>query len=730
MNSFAGIIGLGQQKESQGQAYQERLSRNFPSRFANAIIVNEDNITARGAFEASVLNNNANSSLYLDGEIYNHSEIARYLGIDASLQDTASLLHLLIISKGISAVERLNGQFLIIYIDNQTQQTYLLNDHAGIQQVFYYQHKDFLLFASDIKFLLQHPQCPKEIDWETSLKRPHPCYVLSSYNQYTTWFKDIHLLPEASIATIDNNSGKLSLDKFWNGLSAYPMYDINDRRTQADVMEEYMALLEDAVKIRCLEEGSAHSFLSGGLDSSAICALAAKYRDLKTYSIITQVTCLEGTTDICNDLSQDLKFDNTQFLVPFHEIVFNHDLWKQRVWRAESPVNHTDSLTKTLLHYAISKKDPSAKYILTGTGSDQYNGGLARWIIADQDNAGQSAAHFLKTIKDHELTKLISREDEGFWNMRHMLNRDFLSAVSGKQLEANNWMYYVKSAVHINTFSLLWDEVRASSSHGHVTRFPFLDHRFSEFIAGVPPHMHQELFFDKQILRTPSHKILPDYVINKPKAPSYIPEYDFRIKLLDFLTVDNDMAMVREAFGDLESPHPVINKKALVERIRNMRSNPHFGDWNNIVQLINLGLLEQLATKTERDLAYEPVIEQPLEVNFKDPATARSFLEKRLSIKGTEDLLGSALHFGPGCALLHDPLNNKMFLSRKNNLAYEIDDEYADWKNFLLRINNSMSTREILEQLDIHFEKIEEPFYLSLKEEILIVKHNGQVETA
>lgn len=720
MNSFAGIIGFGQQKE--GKDYHGRLSRNFPSRFSNTITIDEDTVIARGAFEASVLNGSTHSLLFLDGEMYNYSEIAAYLGISTEFQNTASLIHHLILTRGIHAVEKLNGQFLIIYIDTPNHQTYLLNDHAGIQQVFYYQHKDFLLFASDIKFLLQHPQCPKEIDWEASLKRPHPCYVLSSYNKYTTWFKDIHLLPEASLAKVDHHSGQLALDKFWNGLSAYPMYSMNDRRTPTDVMEEYMALLDDAVRIRCQEEGSAHSFLSGGLDSSAICALAAKYRSLKTYSIITQVTCLEGTTDTCNSLSHDLKFDNAQFLVPFHELIFNHDLWKQRVWRAESPVNHTDSLTKTMLHYAISQKDPSAKYMLTGTGSDQYNGGLARWVVADQDTAGQSAEHFLKQIKDHELTKLISREDEGFWTMRNMLNHDFLSSVSGKQLEANNWMYYVKSAVHINTFSLLWDEVRASSSHGHVTRFPFLDHRFSTFIAGIPPHMHKELFFDKQILRTLSAKILPGYVINKPKAPSYIPEYDYRVKLLNFLTVDNDMAMVREAFGDIESPHPIVNKKALVERIHNMRSNPHFGDWNNIMQLINLGLLEQLASKTESDLAYEPVIEQPLEINFKDPAKAKSFLEKRLSIKGTEELLSGTLHFGPESALLYDQLNNKIFLSKKNNLAYEIEDEYADWKKFLRHINNSMSAREILKQLSMDFEKIEDFFYLSLKEEILIVK--------
>jgi asparagine synthetase B (glutamine-hydrolysing) len=488
-------------------------------------------------------------------------------------------------------------------------------------------------------------------------------------------------------------------------------------------MGEYMELLDDAVRIRVQDGDSASSFLSGGLDSSVICALAGKYKPLNTYSIITQTTVLEDTTSICNNLAKDLGFANTQFLVPFHEINFDATLWKQRIWRAESPVNHTDSLTKTLLHYAINKKVPTTNSVLTGTGSDQYNGGLVRWVVNDSDTVEKSAAHFFGEVSDIESRKLISREDEPLWQLRKLINRDYLKEISGKNVEQNPWMFYVKSALHIQAYSLLWDEVRASSSHGHSTRFPFLDPRFAGFIARVPLHLHKELFYDKQILRVPSKKILPDYVINKPKAPSFIPEYFSHFQLYEALTSVNDHALIKEAFGDLNTPHPVINKRDLLVRIRALKDNPDINEWNSIMHIINLGLLEKLVGKDEKELDYEATITQPEEIRFDDVNHSKVYLEKKLAIRSTDDLLANPLCFAEDGTFLHDNLTGKFYLTKKNTLVYEIEDEYSDWKNFLKGIDNDKCATQILDDLKITFETVEEFLRLALKEQILVIKY-------
>jgi len=513
----------------------------------------------------------------------------------------------------------------------------------------------------------------------------------------------------------------MQMRTYWDGLNN-PSDHAQDRRTVADAMEEYMALLDDAVKIRTQGPGNASSFLSGGLDSSAICALAAKHKQLDTYSIITQTTMLEDTTDVCDRLAREQGYSNTQFLVPYHELVFNTDLWKQRIWRAESPVNHTDALTKNLLHYGIGQHNPSAAYVLTGTGSDQYNGGLVRWIVNDADTAEQSAENFFAEIIDTENKLLIKREDEALWDMRRLINRDYLGQISGTKVEQNPWMYYVKSALHGDLYSLVWDEVRAGAAHGHSVRFPFMDHRFAGFIASVPQRLHAELFYDKQILRVPSKKILPDYVINKPKAPSFFPEYFLPFRINDYLTSANDMALVKEAFGDLDTPHPVIDKKALVARIKQLRQRPEIKEWNAVMQIINLGLLEQLADKTEQDMDMEAITGVPAVVSFADPGATRAYLEQRLSIKGIDDLLDGTLCFGDECSYVYDKLNDKYFLTKKNEMVYEIEKEYADWHTFLSRIDNKASARHILQELNVEFAVIEEFYKISLKEQILQVK--------
>lgn len=150
-----------------------------------------------------------------------------------------------------------------------------------------------------------------------------------------------------------------------------------------------MALLEDAVRIRIEDQDKAYSLLSGGLDSSIICAIAAQTKSLDSFSVITRTTMLEETTNICYQLAKDQGF-------PIPNLSFRCINWKanpnfgKRIWQAESPTNHNDSMTKTLLHDAIRRHRPDINYVLTGTGSDQVNGGLARWIVQDSDDESQN----------------------------------------------------------------------------------------------------------------------------------------------------------------------------------------------------------------------------------------------------------------------------------------------------------------------------------------------------
>jgi asparagine synthase (glutamine-hydrolysing) len=722
MNKLLGIIRYGASAKisDNDTACFQALSEKFPSAFAQA-----EKIAMPGleilCDSAGIARHNTNTgSLLLLGEIYNRAEIAASVGIDSHTEpDDAALVYHLIRQQGINSVSKLNGQFLIIHYDNTTGHIQLANDHSGIQQIVYHQREDFLIFSTEVKFLLAHPDCPKGIDWANALRRALPHLVLASYKSHNTWFKGINLFPEAGILDINLLKGTSDWRTYWKFQDTTPSPD--DGRSAEQVMDEYATLLEDAIKIRMAPDATTHSLLSGGLDSSVICGMAVKNGPIETYSIINQTTVLEDTTSYCAQMAADCNFKNSQYLIPYHELCFNHELWKQRVWRAESPVNHTDSLTKTLLHYAISKNQPEVRHLLTGTGSDQMNGGLVGYTTPPVDDKEEWWTNFHNEIQDVENRNLIARNEESLWSMRKFVNRDFVADMAGTPIEKNTWAVCMDGALHSQAYSLLWDEQRASSSHGHITRYPFLDYRIAEFIAAVPTHLHQYLFLDKQILREPAKNYVPDYIVNKPKMPYNLPEYDFRAELYEFLTADNESSLLNQAFGDPATPHPVINKQHLYSRIKALRAQPEIMEWLNIIHIINLGLLEQLSEKGEKDLQYENHLEVPPEIDFSYPTAAKEYLEKRLGVLTTAELLSKPVRFGKDCSLLLDTKSNKYYLSKRNNITYEIDDEYREWKLFLDKIDNTLSAKEILDETGVDFSVIEEFYRLSLKEQILVI---------
>jgi asparagine synthase (glutamine-hydrolysing) len=728
MNNFAGIITYS---PSAGIAdYLQKLRSKFPQRCARMQSASTEGLEAIGHFETSALNASAPGQLYFDGELFNGDDIAASIGATATeRQNAATLLHALILKSGVDALSKVNGQFLILYVDAAQKIIRLLTDHSGVQQVFYHQGADFFIFASDIRFLLAHPQCPSQIDWESSLRRPRGYTVMHSYRSYSTWFKEIKLLPEAVECSINYREKKVSQRRFWNGLYDYAPPSASDKRKAGDVMEEYMALLEDAVRIRTRDAGDAHSFLSGGLDSSVICAMAAKGRPLHSYSIVTQTTVLEDTTSVCHKLAGDLGFSNEQFLIPYHELVYDKQRWKSRIWRTESPVNHTDALTKNLLHYAISNHHPEVPYVLTGTGSDQYNGGLVRWVMADEDSEARSAETFLKKVKDAGLQQFAGRDEDTYWRLRNVVRPEFIAESAGGKLQSNYWMYYAQSALHSETYSLLWDELRAASAHGRSVRFPFLDYRFAQFFASVPEQLHKELFYDKQILRVPARKLLPSYVTEKAKAPAFIPGYDLRFSLFNSLTSGPD-SLLEQAFGGRSMQHPVIDIEQLWARVEAMKQQPEIYEWQELIQIINLGLLEQLAGQDEASLHFEREMEAPELIRFDKPAETKRSLEKRLAVKTEAELLAQPLQFAGGCGLMQDYKTGTLFLSKNNTLAYELDEEYAEWIALLKAIDGAKSTQQLLAETAGTFEDIREFFTLAMKEQLLSFRETTNAAAA
>lgn len=709
MHSFCGILNV---QYPTGEFDFDTLRAKFPTAFGKAVTFKDAALHLTGDVRRSAMPNG--SVLYCCGEFYPANAAD-------DPQKQLEHLHHQVEQIGLAAAAaEQNGRFMLCYWDAARQKAEILTDHVGIQQVFYHQGQGFLLFGSEIKFLLQHPRCPKTIDWKNALRRSIPFEVLDGEKNYNAWFQDIFLLEEATALHIDLKSGRSEKRTYWNPYKGRNQPGDDERNAQ-QVMDQYMELLEDAVRIRIQDGDTAYSFLSGGLDSSILCALAARIKPLETFSIITQTTLLEETTELCDRLAKDLHFDNTQFVVPYHRLGSNMDLWKKQVWRAESPFTHTDSMTKTLLHDAIRRLHPDISYTLTGTGSDQLNGGLARWIVEDAETQEESWKNMIGKVTEAELRHHLPERLHALWGARRFLQRDFIAAISGQFLERNPMDYYIKSNVHINQYSLLWDENHAAYAHRHSARYPFLDPRFLGFMANIPERLHGALFYDKQILRIPATRYLPDYILNKPKAPSNVGMYDRRLAFYHALINPRKLDLLEEALGPLNEPHPVIDKMALVAELERLAQQPDYKAWQYLLHVINLGLLEKLHTQDEASMGYEDALQTMMETVTDLNPVRTNRLRENLDIVPEEDLLRRPIQFAVGCSLVTEHPSGKVYLNKNEILVYEIDEEEPDWRRFLFAIDNTRSSAQIIEALGIGFEQIRDYFYLCLKETILHV---------
>lgn len=236
------------------------------------------------------------TGVVFNGEIYNHAElraelVQRGCQFATDHSDTEVLLHAYR-EWGDGFVERLNGMWAFVIYDREKRRLFGSRDRFGKKPLYYFHEGGTFGFASELPALLQHPNCPRNIDALSLKKYFAYCYVPAPRSIYERVWK----LPGGHNFTLDLASGRLDVARWWEfviepdpALEAciYDV-DIEYRPEITDLQENLSHLLEKAVKRRLMSDVPLGVFLSGGIDSSAIAALAAKHvpaGQLNTFSI-------------------------------------------------------------------------------------------------------------------------------------------------------------------------------------------------------------------------------------------------------------------------------------------------------------------------------------------------------------------------------------------------------------------------------------------------------------
>jgi len=226
-----------------------------------------------------ISNEDETIQIVFNGEIYNFIELRAELVAKGHVFKTESDTEVIVHAYeqwGEACVTRFNGIFAFALWDENHRRLFLARDHLGVKPLYYVKMGDSLFFASEIKALLQVPGCPREVD----LKALGELFALRYVPSPDTLFQGIKKLTPAHSMTVDSRGVKI--ERFWKWTP-----EVLTRFKEAELVEAYQELLEDAVRLQMRSDVPVGLFLSAGIDSGALLAMMSQHshRPIHTFTI-------------------------------------------------------------------------------------------------------------------------------------------------------------------------------------------------------------------------------------------------------------------------------------------------------------------------------------------------------------------------------------------------------------------------------------------------------------
>ena len=473
-------------------------------------------------------------TLVYNGEIYNCNELKNELvsmGAEFKTRcDTEVVLWSYIMWKD-RCVEKLNGIFAFAVYDEKERRLFMARDRFGVKPFFYAFVGKTFLFASEIKALLAHPLIKPKVDlsgiWQLLFLSP------VTFNSETV-FRDIFELAPAQKAVLDISG--LKKEKYWQ-LTAKPFAD-----SRSDAIYKTKEILKDAVKRQLIADVPLCEFLSGGLDSSVVTAIASKKAREEecvtdTYSFEYEGNRENFKSSLFQPQGDDMYAERlANYLCTNHTVLTasTGDIVKclfEAVDARDFP-GQAD-IDSSLLHYCRVVKN-NHTVALSGECSDEIFGGYP-WFYRSE----MVERSFFPWIHNPFARISLFRDEKvhpddgyGYICEKYCAEREGYSLLESDSEEMK--MSRIATNLSVNFFmtSLLERKDRMSMASGVEVRVPFADHCLAEYVYNVPWEIKFENGVEKALLRNAMDDFLPDYIINRKKSPypkSHNPEYERKV---------------------------------------------------------------------------------------------------------------------------------------------------------------------------------------------------------
>ena len=505
-------------------------------------------------------------ALLFDGELYNQDELKSMClkkGHPVESDRPEEVLLKLYLSFHEEFVSKINGSFSVVIVDEVNEMCLLARDPMGLRPLFYSLREDGLVFASLIRALLKHPDIKACAGAEELMEL---ICIGPGRTPGKTYFKDIEEIKPGHRMIVTKNGVEMiryfSLqDEVWNH---------NEEETVQIVHD----LLKDAILRQ--SKGNVCAMLSGGLDSSIVCAQMQQVKSpLKTYSVDykEQHRYFKPTFFQPNRDQDYIDLMVKRYNLDAQEIILNHEelieyLKEAMIARDMPSMADVDS---SLLCFLKKMKEKGESVVLSGECSDEIFGGYPWYTKPHLRTLDQFPwANNVKERSSYLKEEFVNEDPEEFVRKRIQQSLRQLSFRKDCPEEEKQMKQLMK--LNLDWFmSTLADRAeRMARRWEMIVRVPFCDVRIVEALYQIPWSMKFQNETEKFLLRKAFEDELPEEVAWRKKSPypkTHHPEYRDMIK-----------TELKKVIDDESSPiHEILRKEKLMELIESDEPKPWYG---------------------------------------------------------------------------------------------------------------------------------------------------------
>lgn len=426
-----------------------------------------------------------------NGEIYNYHDLKKELSNKGyhfkSSTDTEVLLYAYSEWKD-DCVNRFNGMFAFAIYDKQESVLFLARDRYGIKPLYYYQNNYTFLFGSEIKVFLKHPGFIRNV----SIEALNEYFSFQNIFSNKTLFEGVKTLEAGHTLTLKLAENNFTIKKYWD----FSYQEDLSLHNENEIIEELNRLFRKAVHLQLNSDVEIGSYLSGGLDSGSISAIASQqFPNLKSFTCGFDMNSASGL-EMGYDERENAEYLSYLLKTEHYEVVLKagdmERVMPALIWHQED-LRVGQSYPNFYISRLASK---FVKVIMSGAGGDELFAGYPwRYFSAQESNnfdeyIDKYYKYWLRLIPDslkphfylpETYNRVFNYQTKDVF--RNVFNSHFPSQINSPEEYINHSLYFEsKTFLH----GLLIMEDKLSMAHSIETRLPFLDNNLVDFACKIP----------------------------------------------------------------------------------------------------------------------------------------------------------------------------------------------------------------------------------------------------